>query len=351
MSRIEALQKPLADGQAALIITPVNRRYFTGFPSSLGYLFVSRARSVLYVDSRYLEAAEKKAVDCEVRQLIRLSSALCEFAQESGVERFLVEKEISLGEFERLKELSPYFFEAGRLSAQISELRQIKSQDEVARIVKAQRIAEAAFEQLLTIIRPGVSERELALELDYQMKKRGADDISFDTIAVSGENSSMPHGVPGERRVTAGDFITFDFGAVFDGYHSDMTRTIAVGSVSEEMRQVYETVLNAQKNCIARLTAGMRCSEGDAAARGLIDAAGYGRYFGHGTGHSVGLEIHEEPRLSPNCEDVLRSGIIMTVEPGIYLPGKFGVRIEDMVLITEGGCTNLTQFPKELTIL
>ena len=161
----------------------------------------------------------------------------------------------------------------------------------------------------------------------------------------------MPHGVPGERKLRPGDFITFDFGAVFGGYHSDMTRTVALGHVDDEMQQVYNTVLQAQEAGLAVLCPGLPCREGDLAARSVIEAAGYGRYFGHGTGHSVGLEIHEEPRLSPGCAVPLEPGMIMTVEPGIYLPGRFGVRSEDMVCVTEDGCENLTAAPKELLIL
>lgn len=338
-------------GTAALILTDVNRRYLTGFPSSLGYLFVSGEEAVFYTDSRYIEAAEKNVSGCAVRLFSRLSDTLEEAVRELCPDRLLVEEEVTVSTLRRLEALTPCPVEADTLSEAISALRRIKSAGETDCIRQAQRIAEEAFDRLLPRIRPGVSERELAIELDYTMRRLGAEEISFETICVSGANSSMPHGVPGERRLQKGDFITFDFGAVWKGYHSDMTRTVALGSVDADMERVYATVLSAQETALAALRPGLPCSDGDRAARSVIEAAGYGRYFGHGTGHSAGLEIHEEPRLSPNCTAVLEPGMIMTVEPGIYLPGRFGVRIEDMVRITETGCENLTGTSKELLIL
>ena len=203
----------------------------------------------------------------------------------------------------------------------------------------------------MTFIKPGVTEKQIALELDFYMLSHGAEAVSFETIAVTGAKSSMPHGVPDETVVKNGDFITMDFGAVCKGYHSDMTRTVAVGEVTEEQKTVYETVLKAQKNALSVLKKGLPCSEADKAARDIIDNAGYGDYFGHSTGHGVGVEIHENPTLAPKSTDILEIGDVVTVEPGIYLPGKFGVRIEDMALITENGYENLTSSPKELIIL
>ena len=223
--------------------------------------------------------------------------------------------------------------------------------DEVECIKKAQAIAEEAFEYILTFIKPGVTEKQIALELDFYMLSHGAEALSFETIAVTGKKTSMPHGVPDDTVVESGDFITMDFGAVYKGYHSDMTRTVAVGSVSDEQRKIYENVLQAQKSALSLLRAGEACQKADAAARDIISNAGYGKFFGHGTGHGVGVEIHEEPNLSPNYESPLKVGNVVTVEPGIYLPGKFGVRIEDMALITEDGYENLTKTPKELIVI
>jgi Xaa-Pro aminopeptidase len=196
-----------------------------------------------------------------------------------------------------------------------------------------------------------VTERELALEIEYFMKKNGASGPSFDLIVVSGENSSRPHGVPDGRKIGSGDFVTMDTGAVVGGYCSDMTRTVAVGGVTEEMRRVYDTVLRAQLEAEKAVCAGAVCSDVDRIARDIIYGAGYEGCFGHGLGHSVGLQIHEEPHLSPSCGDVLCANMLMTVEPGVYLEGKFGVRIEDLVVVGEAGCEILTQSPKELMIL
>lgn len=351
MGKLEKIAAALPENSAALILTDVNRRYVSGFKSSLGYLFISRAESALYVDSRYFEAAERQVKSLPVRLLTKLSDAMKEFLGDR-FESLYLEEEITVADRRQIAKISEIpLADDSLLSDTLHKLRAVKDEDEIAAITKAQRIAEAAFERLLPMIRPGVSERELAIELDYQMRKLGADDLSFETIAVSGENSSMPHGVPGERKIQNGDFITFDFGALKCGYHSDMTRTVAVGHCTDEMREVYDIVKTAGEKCLEILRAGLPCKDADAAARDYIEQAGYGKYFGHGTGHSVGLEIHESPNLSPRSEAVLQSGNIVTVEPGIYLPGKFGVRIEDMARITDDGCVNLTKTPKDLLIL
>jgi Xaa-Pro aminopeptidase len=216
---------------------------------------------------------------------------------------------------------------------------------------KAQLITDAAFEHILGIMKPGVCERDIALEIEYFMKKSGASGPSFDLITVSGENTSLPHGVAGSRCLREGDFVTLDIGDVVDGYCSDMTRTVAVGRISDEQKKVYDIVLEAQIAAENALCAGKVCSSIDKIARDIISDAGYGDCFGHGLGHSVGLLIHEEPRLSPSCHTVLEEGMTITVEPGIYLEGSFGVRIEDMAMITKDGCMVFTKSPKELITL
>ena len=219
------------------------------------------------------------------------------------------------------------------------------------KIVAAQRIAEQALEEVLNDIKVGVTEKEIAARLTYLMLHYGAENMSFDPIVVSGANSSKPHGVPTEKEIQAGDFVTMDFGCIVDGYCSDMTRTVAVGHVTDEMQTVYDTVLNAQLAGIAACKAGVTGREVDGAARKVIADAGYGEAFGHGFGHGVGLEIHEAPTAGPRGETPLPAGSIVTAEPGIYLPGKFGVRIEDMLYVIEDGCVNLTEAPKQLVIL
>jgi Xaa-Pro aminopeptidase len=218
-------------------------------------------------------------------------------------------------------------------------------------MVAAQRIAEKALTDILNEIRPGVTEKEIAARLQYLMLHYGASDMSFDPIVVSGPNGSLPHGVPSEKIIQSGEFVTMDFGCVYRGYCSDMTRTVAVGSVTEEMRTVYQTVLDAQTAGIAAAHAGATGKAIDGAAREVIIAAGYGKYFGHSFGHGVGVEIHESPNASPNNEKPLPAGAVISAEPGIYLPGKLGVRIEDVIVLTEDGCRDITLAPKELLIL
>ena len=215
----------------------------------------------------------------------------------------------------------------------------------------AQRIAERALKDILKELRPGVTEREIAARLQYLMLHYGAENMSFDPIVVSGPNGSLPHGVPSEKEIRPGEFVTMDFGCIYHGYCSDMTRTVAVGSVTEEMRTVYETVLAAQQAGIAAARAGVTGKEVDGAARRVIADAGYEKYFGHGFGHGVGVEIHEEPRASSTNDAPLPAGAVISAEPGIYLPGKLGVRIEDVIVLTENGCENLTRAPKELLVL
>ena len=233
----------------------------------------------------------------------------------------------------------------------ICDMRKIKVKDEIDKIIVAQKITDDAFDYMLDRITEGKTEKELALELEFFMRSNGADAVSFDIIFIGGKNTSMPHGVPSDYKLQKGDFITMDFGADVCGYKSDMTRTVALGSVSEEQKEIYNIVLNAQCSALNKIRAGERCSEIDKIARDIIKESGYGQYFGHALGHSVGLDIHESPNFSPKCDEILAPGMVLTVEPGIYLPGKFGVRIEDMVYITSKGAENLTKSDKSLIII
>lgn len=352
MTNLEKLCASLKSGECALICGEINRRYFTSFPSSDGFLFAFKNGAVFATDSRYIEAAEKTISGCEIVPTETLSFS--ETIGKRGCKRVYTEAEyLTVAELSRIKGKLPGFevISDSSLDDTITSLRTVKSEEEAEEIVKAQRIAEKAFRHILGFIKPGVTEREIGLELDFFMLKNGAEALSFETIAVSGKNTSMPHGVPGDKRVERGDFVTMDFGAVCGGYHSDMTRTVAVGEISEKQREVYETVLRAKNACLSVLKAGMTGKQADKAARDIIEKAGYGEFFGHGTGHGVGIEIHENPRLSPAYDKILLEGEIVTVEPGIYLPGEFGVRIEDMAYITKEGCKSLTKAPEELILL
>ncbi len=353
MNNIKKLQLQIKKNEASLIVSPENRRYLTGFASSDGYLLITKTDAVLFADSRYIEAAQKIAVGCdEIVLLTSPSEQLPEYAAKLGVKSVFTEAEkLSVATFSGIKKALDCECTAEKTDDMINALRRIKSEDEKKKILAAQSIAEDAFDHILGFIGEGVTEREVALTLDFFMLKNGAECVSFETIAVSGKNSSMPHGVPSDKKIEKGDFITLDYGAVVDGYHSDMTRTVAVGEVSSKQAEVYETVLAAQKKSLEILKAGVSCRDADAAARDVIKNAGYGGFFGHGTGHGVGIEIHEEPRVSPKSKSILQVGDVVTVEPGIYIPSEFGVRIEDMAFITENGCENLTKSPKNLIIL
>lgn len=354
---IKDLQKRIAASahfDGALILSPENRFYFTGFPASDGFLLVSANRAVFITDGRYIEAAQNKITSCEVVLMQGAGQQLRDVFTEMDVSKVAVETErISVADFAKYADLlKPIaLLPDPALDEIIRQLRAVKSPQEVEKIQAAQRIAEAAFDHILGFIAPGKTEKEIALELDYYMLSHGAQALSFETIAVSGKKSSMPHGVPDQNIVQHGDFITMDFGAVVDGYHSDMTRTVAVGAVSERQKEVYNTVLRAQEAVLAALKPDISCRAADKIARDVITQAGYGDYFTHSTGHGVGVEIHEFPNLSARSESILKIGNVITDEPGIYLPGEFGVRIEDMALITPDGCENLTQCPKELIIL
>lgn len=336
-----------------LIISEINRRYFTGFPSSDGILLVTRGGSVFLTDSRYIEEARNKVKCCDVEELKSTRTQLPEFCAKFGCKTLGIEGDrLSVNELKAYRKiLSPVKLTCSKTDEIINGLRAVKTEEEIGKIKKAQSIAEAAFEHILGFIKEGVTEKEIALELDYYMLRHGAEALSFETIAVSGANSSKPHGVPTDKKIQHGDFITMDYGAVFDGYHSDMTRTVAVGEVSTNQAQVYYTVLEAQQRALSVLKAGVKCSDGDKAARDVIADAGYGDCFRHSTGHSVGIEIHELPALSPKSKLKLEENNIVTVEPGIYIPGQFGVRIEDMALIKANSCENLTKIKKELVIL
>jgi len=355
MSRFGKIAEKLPEyGLDAILITgEPNRLYAAEFHSSAGVALVTREESYFFIDSRYIEAAEKTVTGAVVRQCDRenpYSKLINEALAKHEVKTLGFEEEyLTVAEFEVWKKkLQAELVPATKL---LLSLRERKDAQEIAAIEGAQRIAEQALEETLNFIQPGRTEQEIAAFLQYQMLRRGAEKMSFDPIVVSGPNSSMPHGVPGNRPVQTGDFITMDFGCVWQGYCSDMTRTVAVGCATEEMKQVYHTVLQAQLAGIAVARAGVSGKDVDGAARALIEAAGFGAYFGHGFGHGIGVEIHEEPTVSPGGEKLLAEGAVISAEPGIYLPGKFGVRIEDMLLITADGCRNLTKAAKELLIL
>lgn len=354
MIAIERLRAFLPDEDtAALITSGVNRFYLSGFRSSAGAVVVTKRRVVLLLDFRYFEAATKKvSSDVEVVRFEKLFDSLNAIFLEEKIQNVLIEDEaVTMHEFENLREaLKPNLLTSG-LSAKLSEIRMIKTPEEVEKIITAQRITERAYYEVLNSLRPGVTEREIAVGLEHLIHVYGGERIAFDLICITGEDTSLPHGVPTDRKVGEGDFFTFDIGSVYDGYHSDMTRTVAVGSASEEMRAIYGIVLEAHLKAQQAIRAGNTASSVDKAARDHIESCGYGEYFGHSTGHGVGLDIHEPPAVSKTCGTVLRDGMVITDEPGIYLPSRFGVRIEDMFLVEGDTPRDLAEIPKELMIV
>lgn len=355
MDRIKRLAMALPEDIDCAMITSENeRRYFTGFPSSAGVLLVTRKDAVLVLDSRYVEAGRKKVTDARVILMDsdangQLNALFEELSVKTlGIEAAYMTVETLFG----LKNiLTPKIVDDPRLQEIIINQRKVKSPEELEFIKAAQNITDMAFTHMLDLVRPGASEKDLALELDYFMLKNGADSLAFDTILAAGENGSMPHAVPGLNKIKCGDFVTMDFGAAVNGYCSDMTRTVAVGRLSDEHRRVYNLVYRAQTAACAAVRPGVPCNEIDAVARDMIYEAGYEGKFGHGLGHSLGMEIHESPRFSPKCDEITREGLVMSVEPGIYIEGEFGVRIEDIVYITADGCENLTHSEKKLIVL
>ncbi len=354
MTKLQTLMNNLPQGMdGALILSQTNRQYYTGMRSTAGVLLVTHQEAYFLVDFRYYEAACKQVTDCSVVLQEKLYPQLQELMGRHNLHRVGVEDAyLTLAEFAGLeKNLPVELVHDGTLSRLIFDQRMVKTPDEVAQIKRAQEYTDRAFLHILDYIRPGRTEREIALELEFFARRLGADWTSFNFIVVAGENGSQPHGVPGNRPVKDGDFVTMDFGVRCSGYCSDMTRTVAVGAPSEKQRQVYDLVLKAHLESMAAVKPGIPCEEIDAVARNIITQGGYGEHFGHALGHGVGLEIHEEPRFGMGCKTLCAPGQVVTIEPGIYLPGEFGVRIENMVLVTPEGHEDLTKSTRDLLVL
>lgn len=356
MNNIEKIRAAMlqAELDALYLTSGPNRFYATGFMSSAGAVVVTKDDAVFFTDFRYIEAAQKAVTGARVELLPigrKTKEKVEEIVREFGLLRVGVEENrLSLALGQRLeKALAPA--ELHPAEKIMDALRAVKSPEEIELLRTAQAISERAFEEVLPLVRPGVTERELAAELTYRMLRHGADGNSFSPIVVSGARSSLPHGTPGENKIRKGSFVTMDFGCVKDGYCSDMTRTVAVGSATKEMKAVYEAVLAAQLAGIAAARPGVTGSAIDKAARDYLANEGLDHYFGHGFGHSLGIEIHEWPNARPGSEELLPAGTVMSAEPGVYIPGRFGVRIEDVMVFTAAGVEILTKTPKSLVIL
>lgn len=355
MTNFERILAKFPENVDALLITSAENRFFvSGMHSSAGCCLLFRDSGFFIIDFRYIEKARSTVRELDVLLQTNRDEQILKLMREHHASTVAIEESfVTVEDMESLsKSLEGVHVVAnGGLSDLLRRLRAIKTPEEIDALHTAQEYTDAGFAHICKYIKPGMTEREIALELEFYMRKLGSEGASFDFIAVSGPNSSLPHGVPGNRKVEKGDFITMDFGGVSGGYRADMTRTVGIGSLSDDQILVYDTVLEAQTATLNGAKAGITGKQMDAIARDIITAAGFGENFGHGLGHSLGLEIHEWPSANMRCEEVLQPGMMMTVEPGIYLPGRFGVRIEDMVLITEDGNENFTHSPHELILL
>lgn len=347
--RVQDILKELSIG-AVLISNGNNMRYVSGFAGETGYVYISEKRHAVITDFRYTIQAEMEAEGYEIITIGNggYEEAINDMLRTDQIERLGFEAEDMLfATYHRLKE-KLNVREMVALGHEITKLRRIKTPKELEYIKKAEAIGDQVFTEILSFIKPGITELEVAARIEYLLKMNGASGCSFPAIVASGINSSMPHAVPTQKKIESGDFLTMDFGCVYEGYCSDMTRTIVVGKASEKQKEVYHTVLEAQLAALDFIKAGYKGKEIDKVARDIIYGAGFEGCFGHGLGHSVGLHIHENPRLSMLEEEVILAGMTETVEPGIYIKGFGGVRIEDLVVVTEEGHENFTYSDKKL---
>ena len=352
--RIKKIQNKLENNEAMLITSDCNRFYFTGFKSSAGTVVITKNKSYLLIDFRYIEKAKSVVKSSEVLLSQRVDAEIKEILTANAIKKLFVETfSLSISQFENYKNTfdGVEVSNCDEMNKYIEKMRSVKTEEEIGFIKKAQHFTDETFSYILERIEAGRTERDVMLDMEYYMRKIGSAEVGFDTIVVSGKKSSMPHGVPSDKKIEKGDFITMDFGSMYNGYRSDMTRTVAVGFVTDEQKHIYDTVLRAQLAALKAVKAGVVCKDMDKIARDIIYNEGYEGCFGHGLGHSVGIEIHECPNFNMRDETILEEGTIMTVEPGIYVENFCGVRIEDMVVATRDGCINLTKSKKDLIIL
>jgi Xaa-Pro aminopeptidase len=347
--RVEKLRSALAENEidAILISQPENRRYLSGFTGSAGWLVISANRAILVTDFRYYEQVGQEAPEFELAKVQgQFVDLLPELLADLKVKRLGFESQLVTVDALYTWSQASEGVEWRPLKNTVEALRAVKDGDEIEALVRSTRLTDAAFDHFLITIQPGMTERQAAWEIESFMRTHGASKVAFDLIVAGGPNGAMPHARAGDRRLAEGEPIVVDIGCVVDGYCSDMTRTICLGQPSARYLEVWDVVLQAQQAAESGIHAGLSGAEADALARNVIADAGYGEYFGHGLGHGVGLAVHENPRASRFYEGSLEAGMSLTVEPGIYLPGEFGVRIEDLVIVRQDGIDVLTRSPK-----
>ncbi|MDF2556385.1 MAG: Xaa-Pro dipeptidase [Bacillales bacterium] len=353
MTKLEQLRNKFdelhVDG--ILITNEFNRKYISGFTGSTGVVLISKSEAKFITDFRYIEQATAQCVGFEiVKQTIPYSELVNDECKKMGIKRLAFEQDnLTFSTFKGYE--SKFEGELVPVSGVVEEQRKVKTADEIAIIQTAAEIADATFKYILDFIKPGITETDVSNEMEFFMRRAGATSSSFDIIVASGWRSALPHGIASNKVIEKGDMVTLDFGAVYNHYVSDMTRTIAVGDPGEKLKEIYAIVLEAQEYANTHIRPGITGIEADALARDIIKAKGYGDYFGHGLGHSIGLEVHEGPNLSFRSSEILVPGNVVTNEPGIYIPHLGGVRIEDDLVITEKGNYPLTISTKELIIL
>ncbi|KRQ86846.1 putative peptidase [Caloramator mitchellensis] len=334
---------------AALVYGDYNRNYLSGFTGHESFSVILKDKAYFLTDGRYIEQANAEVVGYEVIEYKPpIHNAIKELLLENNVKVLGIEEDrMTYSDYFTYKELLEDI-QIVKLSQTIEKLRMIKEEEEIELIAKAASIADMAFEHIIKFLKVGAVEKDIALELEYFMKKHGAEGLSFNSIVVSGARSSLPHGTPSDKKIEYGDFVTLDFGCIYKGYCSDMTRTVVVGKASDKHKEIYNAVLDANEAALKAIKAGLSCFDADRIARDIIKERGYGDKFGHGLGHGVGMEVHEMPRLNFRSNEILQAGMVVTDEPGIYVPNFGGVRIEELVVVTEDGYRVLSKSPKHL---
>lgn len=351
MYKLTKLRAQLTDENldGILVTNPYNRRYITGFTGTAGVALITEKEAIFITDFRYVTQAREETKGFTIVQHQKtIVEEIAKQIEVLGIKRLgFEENDVTYSTYTTYK--STFQTELVPTSDIIETIRLIKDDEELSVLREAAAVADKTFDHIVKFIQPGMREIEIANELEFHMRKLGATSSSFDIIVASGYRSALPHGVASDKKVQEGELITMDFGALYQGYCSDITRTIAVGEISEDLRAIYDTVLEAQKRGVAGTKAGLTGKEADDLTRDYITEKGFGPYFGHSTGHGLGLEVHESPRLAPKAEQVLQPGMVVTIEPGIYIPETGGCRIEDDIVITENGNERLTHAPKTFT--